>query len=142
MEITSTVNKFIKEIRDEQRWRYVILQVRNRTIEVIRTGNPAATFNNFTASMQHTNNEYKECRIGLFNMEYKKAYEGSDQYINHQRVILVLLDSLTAPSRVRSQYFRAFGTLKAYMPGVEFFEGTEVQEISVPVILDRLRKLD
>jgi Cofilin/tropomyosin-type actin-binding protein len=142
MEFNTGVAKIIKEIREDKRWRYVIFKLRNGRIEVNRTGNLHCTYNNFISSMKHTYYEYRECRIGLFNIEYRKTYPGSDKYDSRQRVILIFLDSVMAPSRVRAQYYNAYTTLKANMPGIECFEGIRVKDVTIPVILSRLLKLD
>ena len=70
------------QIKNGKMFRYVIYYIRNETaVEVEKTGERNASYDDFLKDLMVENGGEKECRYGIFDFQYTHHWQGTSETV-------------------------------------------------------------
>nr|CAG4640788.1 EOG090X04IO [Eulimnadia texana] len=116
--VTDACKLAFEKIKSKKEYRYVVFFIKDeRFIDVEKTGDRDATYDQFLTDLQVTQNGEHECRYGLFDFEYTHQCQGTQEG-KKQKLFLMSWCPDNAKVKKKMLYSSSFDALKKALVGV------------------------
>lgn len=103
----------------------------NKTMELLATGDPSATYDSFLSQLPED-----DCRYAVFNFEYDAGADGK-----RSKVVFFLWAPDTAKTKAKMIYAGTKDSLKKALQGLQVeIQGTDKSEVSEAAILEKCQQ--
>jgi cofilin len=130
------------QIKTGKKFRYVIYYIKNETtIEVEKTGERNASYDDFLKDLMVENGAEKECRYGVFDFQHTHHWQGTSETVL-EKLIIVGWCPNDARAKKKMLYASTVDALKRSLDNhLQYIQATDYIEASYETVAAKLNSM-
>ncbi|KAK2706934.1 hypothetical protein QYM36_014831 [Artemia franciscana] len=138
--VDDNCKRFFDRIKSRKEFRYVIFYIKDETsVEVEKTGERNASYDDFLNDLMVENDGEKECRYGVIDFQYTLCLQGSSETLM-EKLILVCWCPNEAKVKKKMLYASTLDALRRSLNDhSRYIQATDYSEASRAVVEAKLR---